>query len=198
MFTFNRYPTNTLITPGTENGGRSQSWGYKDANDYSMLRVLKSVGLLNEKNEPTDLYLRYMNIQNGASVLADPIKKLYQPLFNASHAPYNESLDSLKNLFNIHSGGSEHTLDQQIQTFKALSDNTSFDGNNVVKSPPTSPLNLANKQSTGQDVTQVGPAININLHIHLPENKTRRDYEYIIEDIARYIFGRANPESKDE
>jgi len=42
------------------------------------------------------------------------------------------------------------------------------------------------------------PAIHIDLHIHLPENKSRRDYEYIFEDIARYIFGRNVTEDGNE
>jgi hypothetical protein len=32
--------------------------------------------------------------------------------------------------------------------------------------------------------------VHIDLHIHLPENKSRRDYEAIIEDIGRYIYGK--------
>ncbi len=36
-----------------------RSWGFKDGNDYTMLRVLKAVSLLNAKNEPTDLYSQY-------------------------------------------------------------------------------------------------------------------------------------------
>jgi hypothetical protein len=34
------------------------------------------------------------------------------------------------------------------------------------------------------------PAVKIDLHIHLPENKTARDYDSIIQDIAKYIYGR--------
>jgi hypothetical protein len=41
------------------------------------------------------------------------------------------------------------------------------------------------------------PIVNINLHIHLPENKSRRDYETIIEDIGRYIFGRVNGDRRE-
>src|SRR5438128_8417524 len=37
-----------------------RSWGFSDANDYSMLRVLTAVNLLNDKNEPTELYGRFM------------------------------------------------------------------------------------------------------------------------------------------
>jgi hypothetical protein len=31
-----------------------RSWGFSDKNDHSMLRVLKAVNLLNDKNEPTE------------------------------------------------------------------------------------------------------------------------------------------------
>ena len=104
------------------------SWGYTDANDYSMVRVLKSIGLLNSSNEPTALYAQFMHLQTGASALAEPIRKIYEPLFHASHTPYDESSESLQNLFHIHSGGSDRCLEQQIQTFKALCESTDFAG----------------------------------------------------------------------
>src|SRR5205809_555326 len=84
-----------------------RSWGFTDANDYSMLRVLKAVGLLGEKNEPTQLYEKYMDLSSGPGVLAEPIKRLYQPLFHASHEPFKEPAEKLQNLFNIHSGGGD-------------------------------------------------------------------------------------------
>src|SRR5437870_670213 len=62
-----------------------KSWSITDAKDYSMLRVLKAIGLLNATNVPTDLYAQYMNIQGGAGALAEPLRRIYAPLFNASH-----------------------------------------------------------------------------------------------------------------
>ena len=170
-----------------------RSWGFSDANDYSMLRVLKAVNLLNDKNEPTELYGRFMSIDEGAKVLAPEIKRVYAPLFQASHTPYAESNERLRNLFNIHSGGGDRSLDQQAQTFKALCENASFD-----QGPTTIGLSAVGAASRGEaDPSSLSggeafskPTININLHIHLPENKSRRDYEDIIEDIGRYIFGR--------
>ena len=85
--------------------GLLRSWGFADANDYSMLRVLKSVNVLNDKNEPTELYSRFMSIDEGAKALGPEIKRVYAPLFQASHTPYTESNEKLRNLFNIHSGG---------------------------------------------------------------------------------------------
>jgi len=162
-----------------------------------MLRVLKAVGLLNEKNEPTDVYSHYMHFEGGAAALADPVKRVYQSLFIASHKPYAEQNERLQNLFNIHSGGTERALEQQIQTFKALCENAIFDGAPQALSavaPTATSVPTPIPTSMGTPVA----AININLHIHLPENKSRRDYEAIIEDIGRYIFGRTDSQQRDE
>lgn len=176
-----------------------RSWDFRDANDHSMLRVLRAVQLINEKNEPTEKYSQFMNLDGGPRVLGLEVRRLYAPLFTASHTPYSEAADKLQNLFNIHSGGGDRALELQMQTFKALSENAIFDATTqaasgtLVSAPaggtPTAALAASNIQPQ--------PVVNINLHIHLPENKTRRDYEDIIEDIGRYIFGR-NPGSTGE
>ena len=174
-----------------------QSWGFSDQNDYSMIRVLKAIGLLDTNNQPTELYARYMQLDGGAAALAEPIKKAYEPFFRVSHTPYKESNEKLQNLFNIHSGGGERALDQQIQTFKALCEYASFDV--VTAAAPQLPAQLGAHASTikaGQ--VSAEPAVHIDLHIHLPENKTRRDYEAIIEDIGRCIFGRTDLGHRDE
>jgi hypothetical protein len=136
------------------------------------------------------IFIRDTCIEGGAVALAEPLRRIYEPLFHASHAPYKESNDRLQNLFNIHSGSGERALEQQIQTFKALAENTVFDGANVAPSAETgsSPSNVTVQ---GRPMISNGsPVVHIDLHIHLPENKSRRDYEAIIEDIGRFIFGR--------
>jgi hypothetical protein len=132
-----------------------------------------------------------MNIGDGARILGAEIKRVYAPMFQASHAPYKEGNERLKNLFNIHSAGGEKVIDLQIQTFKALCENASFgEGDTLTPAPaavaPSSRGGTANQSGGGG----TSPIVHINLHIHLPENKTRRDYEDIIEDIGRHIFGR--------
>jgi uncharacterized protein DUF5343 len=167
-----------------------RSWGFSDTNDYTVLRVLKAIGLLNASNEPTELYSKYMHLQGGATALAEPVKRIYEPLFNASHKPYAESPEQLKNLFNIHSGGSDRALEQQIQTFKALCENTIFDGAADPVVATGNGATATQRALGGVTPSLTGAGININVHIHLPENKSSRDYEAIIEDIGRYIFGR--------
>ncbi len=183
-----------------------RSWSFADANDHSVLRVLKAVDLLNEKNEPSELYAQYMHLQGGAAALAEPLRRIYAPLFQAAHQPYNESNEQLQNLFNIHSGGSDRTLEQQIQTFKALCENTIFDAKERPSATPSASSDtLPNPGTTATTAAtshtsvngQLG-SVNINVHIHLPENKARRDYECIIEDIGKYIFGRSDAQHRNE
>jgi hypothetical protein len=177
-----------------------QGWGYKDGNDYSMLRVLKAVNLLNDKNEPTQTYSQFMNLDGGPAVLGLEIKRLYAPLFTASHKPYDENTEKLKNLFNIHSGGGDRSLELQMQTFKALCESAVFDvvaTANLITSATLAGAASVATNSGGAGLAPGQPIVNINLHIHLPENKSRRDYETIIEDIGRYIFGRVNGDRRE-
>ena len=140
-----------------------------------------------------------MHLEGGAAALSESIRRVYEPLFHASHTPYKESNEKLQNLFNIHSGGGERVLDQQIQTFKALCENTSFDSEGQV-STLLPDMNVSKSQATTTTAqpNAATPAVHINVHIHLPENKSRRDYEAIIEDIGRYIFGKTDSGRRDE
>ena len=183
--------------PKRVDGALMKSWGFKDTNDMSMLRVLKTVGLLKSSNEPDELWAKFMSLNGGAAALAQPIREVYGPLFEASHKPYTESPEVLKNLFNIHSGGSKTTLDFQIQTFKALAENADFE-TSAQQAPPSAGLAVSEDAAGGsRGGQQARPMVHIDLHIHLPENKARRDYEAIIEDIGRYIYGRTSEDVED-
>jgi hypothetical protein len=125
-------------------------------------------------------------------VLANAIREVWAPLFEHSHEPHKEDDSTLRNFFNIHSGGGEQTIGYQIQTFKAACDHADFVGESQTPASTATGTTGSKPPSGMLGATQPSgeAAIHIDLHIHLPENKTRRDYEYIFEDIAKYIFGR--------
>lgn len=163
----------------------------KNNNASTAITVLKKIGLLGSTGEPTNLYIEFMKTGSGPSVLAERIKNAYGVLFESSHAPQKETDDELKKLFHIHSGGGEDAMRLQIQTFKALSEHANFssaDGMSESRASGTGPGDglAAGVNRDGQKL----PPIQVDLHIHLPENKTTRDYEAIIQDIAKYIYGR--------
>lgn|SRR5262249_39598962 len=167
-----------------------RSWNLSGGENRTILRVLKAVGLLQPSGEPTDRYTEFMDASRGPSVLAQLLRTSYAPLFQATHEPHREPDERLRNLFNIHSAGAKATMDFQIQTFKALADYADFAAPSTTGMPrSTSGTSAAATPVASQ---QNAVPIHIDLHIHLPEGKTTRDYEYIIQDLARYIFGRTD------
>lgn len=172
--------------PPKVNTALLKAWGLKSTNDASIIRVLKSLGLVSSTNEPTEMYVEFMKPDVGPAVLAQAIRTEWAPLFQASHEPHKEDDETLRNYFNIHSGGSESTISYQIQSFKAVCDHADFGA-----STPATAAPVAVGSGPVTDTREAnGPTLHIDLHIHLPENKSRRDYEYIFEDIARYLLGR--------
>lgn len=167
-----------------------KSWNVSGNNNArTAITVLKKIGLLGANGEPTENYVEFMKTGVGPIVLAQRIKEIYRILFDNSLAPQNETDDELRKLFNIHSGGGEEAMRLQVQTFKALSDYASFDAPGSAGARPdvkTTPLGTPSQGA----LTGSLPPVQVDLHIHLPENKTSRDYEAIIQDIAKYIYGR--------
>lgn len=169
-----------------------KAWAVSNNNNArTAINVLKRVGLLGASGEPTSFYVEFMKTGSGPTVLAERIKDTYRALFESSHAPQNEAAEELRKLFHIHSGGGDEVMRLQIQTFKALSEYANFSAVNGSSEGKASGTLAGAGQGTGENQgEQKLPPIQVDLHIHLPENKTTRDYEAIIQDIARYIYGR--------
>lgn len=158
------------------------SWGLRSNEDYSIIRVLKAVGLVNDNNEPSDNYTAFMRAGTGPAVLAGLIRHTYAPLFEAAHQPHRETTESLQNLFNIHSGGA--TIELQIQTFRALCDFADFEAQSTADeavAPARSGVGRIGQETF--TVREGGPPVHIDLHIHLPPGKSSRDYQYIIKTL---------------
>ncbi len=179
--------------PEKVNNELLSAWELGGNNANSIIRVLKAIGLVSSANDPTEDYELFMHRQGGPQHLANLVRVTYRPLFNASHNPHQESDDSLKNLFNIHSGGSEATLQHQIATFKTLCEFADFSSaipEGAVESSAAVLSDTGAAQAGSSGIGNSGGAtIHIDLHIHLPENKSARDYQAIFEDIGRYIYG---------
>jgi len=165
-----------------------ETWGYTSTNDRRFIATMKTLGFFDASGVPTSKYDDFMNPSTGPATMAQAIRDVYAPFFVASNQPDQETSENLKRLFNLHSGGSERTLAFQLQTFKALCEFADFGAD---LSDPASGGGDASQQNSSTSGTQQHsglPNVHIDLHIHLPENKSSRDYEAIIQDIARYIY----------
>ena len=131
------------------------------------MRVLKAVNLLNDKNEPTELYSRFMNLDEGAKVLGPEIKRIHAPLFQASHTPYAETNEKLQNLFNIHSGGGDRALDSRSKRLRLFAD-AAFDPSSIVSGAGAVGVSAQGgdaANSAGGSESGLKPVININFHV---------------------------------
>ena len=177
----------TKPRPPKITGETLKVWGFKNTNDASLLRVLKKLDLLSSAGEPTAHYTEFMNRETGASVLGQRIRAVYPALFDTVANPEKASNEDLKNFFNINSGGAEETIRLQIETFKALAAYATF-GDTDPLAPEPSPIDGDSRSiGTGSDSK---PMVRIDLHIHLPENKTKGDYDAILESIAHHLYQR--------
>jgi hypothetical protein len=161
----------------------------KNNNASTAIGVLKKIGMLNDTGQPLDAYAAFMSSGTGAIALGVKLRETYRILFENSKSPQSTSTEELKTLFNIHSGGGEDAMRLQIQTFKILAEFADFNDAPMPGNVPQAP-NLNGAGVQGTPGTPGIPPIQIDLHIHLPENKSTRDYEAIIQDIAKYIYGR--------
>jgi hypothetical protein len=175
--------------PEKVNAATLKAWDFKNTNDQSILRVLKAIELITPTNEPAKVYEDFMQPGKGPAVLGNQIKKIYSTLFSTVTNPGNASTDELKRFFNTYGGGGEKVVQLQVQTFKAIASHATFGASDPLEqsSENTSNLDSGNGTSTQQSGN---PAIRIDLHIHLPENKTKADYDSILEGIAKHIYGK--------
>ena len=170
-----------------------KTWKVVSTNDSTPISVLKKLRMVAANGEPLGAYAEFMNAPpKGPRALGVMIKEHYKDLFESSHEP-DKNDGELKTFFNIHAGGGEQAINLQIQTFKALCEHADFS-----KSPSAGSVSkdvVSSNALPGIASSVEGqrfPPIKIDLHIHLPENKSTREYEAIIQDIGKYIYGRTD------
>lgn len=161
----------------------ANTWGVKSTGVGTTITVLKDIGLIDASGVPTADYAAYMTAGTGGLALGQKIQERYKDLFELQTEPQNASNEELKNFFNIHSGGSEKTIEYQIRTFKTLAEFASFDG---TYNPPGSGANSVNQNESNHKGGATSQ-IHFDLHIHLPEGKNISDYEAILKALSDHI-----------
>ncbi|HEX4533874.1 MAG TPA: DUF5343 domain-containing protein [Rhizomicrobium sp.] len=170
--------------PPKVTGATLKVWNLKNTNDQSILRVLKAVDLLGPTGDTTPTYAEFMTKDKGPAALGKKIQSVYSTLFENVPNPETASNSDLTNFFNIHSGGGERTIRYQIDTFKALAAYATFG-----KADPLSGKGVEDAAPAGGGGRASEPMIRVDLHIHLPENKSRADYDALLESIATHLYG---------
>ncbi len=174
--------------PPKVTGATLKVWGLKNSNDHSILRVLKAVDLLGANGDTTPTYAEFMTKDKGPAALGKKIRAVYSTLFENVPNPEKASNADLTNFFNIHSGGGERTIRYQIDSFKALANFATFGEADPLAGNGTQDASNAGVDGAGGRAGE--PVLRVDLHIHLPENKSRADYDALLESIATHLYNR--------
>src|SRR5690606_31885878 len=112
-----------------------ESLGFKSNADRLVVSVLRSLGFLNQNNEPTDRYHRFLDQSQAPIVMAEAIEDAYADLFSVNTRAHQMSRTELKSKFRTLTQGqvSESVAEKMAMTFEALVKLADF---NLPRQPP--------------------------------------------------------------
>jgi hypothetical protein len=161
--------------------------GLKSTSDRPLINMLKKMGFLDGTGRPTESYGLLKNKGVAKAAVADGIRKVYAPLFEANEKANALSTEELKGLIAQVTGSEKNIVDQIAKTFNAMAKNANFshaakpDGkkpdNNggETPTPPVPPLPPSSLRSE----------FHFNIQVHLPANGTEETYLNIFNALRR-------------
>jgi hypothetical protein len=160
--------------------------GLKSKGDRGLINMLKKMGFLDPTGRPTDKYglLKNKNVKKAA--IADGLRSVYAPLFEANENANDLKSEDLKGLIAQVTGAEKNTVNQIAYTFTAIAKNADFtaakpettkkegdDGGEPSK-PPIPPI-----------PTGLRTDFHFNIQVHLPANGTEETYLNIFNALRR-------------
>jgi hypothetical protein len=170
--------------------------GFSSVADRLYINVLKALGFLNERGEPTHRYYEFLDESQSRRVLAEGIREAYADLFQINARAQDMSTPDLKNKMRTLSQGqlSDAVLTKMATTYKALAKNADF-------GPPSKSLVATRDQGADkeeavvreaavrQDVGQVQlGGLVYSIQIHLPESRDPAVYDALFRSLKEHLL----------
>ena len=179
----------TAGVPPKVNGAYLKSVGFRDSNDTSVIRVLKSVGFVDAAGTPTPSWRAYRDRSKGRAVLGEAVKRAYRDLFETYPDADRKDTEALRNFFSAHSTAGNEALALAVRTFKALAGGADFEG--PTESPESEPVVAV--QESPLPTLQVGshavrPTIAVNVELHLPATDDPKVWESLFAAMRKHLL----------
>jgi hypothetical protein len=164
----------------------SDTIGLKSKGDRGLINMLKKMGFLDATGRPTDKYglLKNKNIKKAA--IADGLRKVYAPLFEANEKANELKLEELKGLIAQVTGAERNTVNVIAYSFTAIAKNADF----TAAKPDTKKDD--DKGGKGGDgprpatpSSELRTDFHFNIQVHLPANGTEETYLNIFNALRR-------------
>jgi hypothetical protein len=158
--------------------------GLKSTADRGLINMLKKLGFLDTGGRPTETYGLLKNKDVAGAAIADGIRKVYAPLFEANEKANELQPEPLKGLISQVTGSEKGVVAQIAYTFNSLVKNADFSKSVKDKQPPE-----------GKDTPPPTPPVipptglrtdfHFNIQVHLPANGTKDTYLNIFNALRR-------------
>ncbi len=157
--------------------------------DRGLINMLKKMGFLNATGNPTEKYGLLKNKSVAKEAVAEGLRKVYEPLFEANEKANELKPDALKGLIAQITGGEKNIVNQIAYSFNAIAKNADF------KATPKAPDGNENGNNGGADDKPKPPVppipsglrsdFHFNIQVHLPANGTEETYLNIFNALRR-------------
>jgi hypothetical protein len=150
--------------------------------------MLKKMGFIDGTGRPTEMYGLLKNKSVARAAIADGLRKVYAPLFEANEKANELSPEDLKGLIAQVTGSDKNVVAQIAYSFNAIAKGADFsqtpemDGkkteNHAGEPPPIPPVPLIPPTGLRTD-------FHFNIQVHLPANGTEETYLNIFNALRR-------------
>lgn len=194
-----------------------QNLGFKSVNDRLLIKLLKSLGFLDDSGVPTGRYKRYLDPEQQNRAIADGIQEAYQDLFDTNRESYNLNVSDVKgklkgffagesisnNTFNAMANTFDHLVklvDWEAigqETREKIQDNTEQTNlrlsNSDTESPQTEEITSSNDVVTNSNqckkiLDSHTLGLHYNIQIILPESRDCATYDAIFSALKKHLI----------
>lgn len=169
--------------------------GFTSSNDATLAGVLRFIGLTDASGIPTAAWNAYRGAHHRA-VLGQAIRNGYADLFAVYPDANTRSNTDLAHVFSTSSSAGAQVIGKTVATFKSLVDEADFSASGaptettMATGPLHTPAAAQAPQTPILPQMQGGPAIHIDIQIHISPESTGQQIDKIFESMAKHLYGR--------
>jgi hypothetical protein len=176
--------------------------GFSSVADRLYINVLKALGFLNDKGEPTQRYYDFLDETQSGRILAEGIKEAYADLFQINTNAQDMSPADLRNKMKTLSQGqlSDAVLTKMAMTFKALVKNADFGplSKSLVVTTDSVEAGARIGSEMGSVALETGArednrrvqlgGLVYSIQIHLPESRDPAVYDALFRSLKEHLL----------
>jgi hypothetical protein len=165
--------------------------GFTSSNDASLIGVLKYIGFTDASGVPTAKWSQYRGA-NSKKILGEALREGYADLFAVYPDADKRSQSDLEHVFSTSSTGGKQVITKTVSTFKFLASQAEFTpvGERTDLHMSAGPLHTpAAVQSAVGPARTGGPALHIDVQIHISPEASADQIEQIFSSMAKHLFG---------